>query len=205
MMNRLRPSIALSTIMAALTATWAGAQTPAQSHFLDRGTELGGSFAAAATSSETAPMLSGTAGWGINPWFTIEGRGAWFARGEHTNGLGADVGALVNVVRKRHTTPYVAVAFGLYRQTIDTDMADVSDFYRHRMHQSVGGLSVRTFTDPAWRFGAGVDMIRHRTISIRPEAGVTLVHRNGATDTITTFGVRLGWIFEDHPVTPSVR
>jgi hypothetical protein len=48
-------------------------------------------------------------------------------------------------------------------------------------------------------------VIRHRNISIRPEASVILVHRNGATETITTVGVRLGYVFEDHPVTPSVR
>jgi len=66
-------------------------------------------------------------------------------------------------------------------------------------------ISVRTFTDPAWRMAAGVDIIRRRNLSIRPEASMTLVDRNGATDTIATFGIRLGWIFEDHPVTPSVR
>jgi hypothetical protein len=65
--------------------------------------------------------------------------------------------------------------------------------------------SHQTFTDPAWRISAGVDFVRHRNISIRPEASVVLVHRNGATDTITSIGVRLGYVFEDHPVTPSVR
>ena len=150
-------------------------------------------------------MVGGTAGWGINQWITVEARGAWFARGENTSGIGADVGALVNLIRKRHTTPYIALAFGLYRETIDSDAADVSSFYRNRMHPGLGATSVRTFTDPAWRIGTGLNIIRHRNISVRPEASVTLVHRNGATDTIATFGVRLGWIFEDHPVTPSVR
>lgn len=205
MRNGLHSLTALATVMTGLTAAWAGAQTPAQSNFVGRGTELSGSLGVAATSSETAPTINGAVGWGMTRWVTVEARGGWFARGTSTQGIGADVGALLNLTRRRHTTPYVALAFGLYRETIDNDVANVSDFYRHRMQQKVGGISTRTFTDPAWRIGAGVDMIRHRNLSIRPEASVTLVHRNGATDTITTFGLRLGWIFEDHPVTPLVR
>jgi hypothetical protein len=63
----------------------------------------------------------------------------------------------------------------------------------------------RTFTDPAWRLSTGVDVVRHRNISIRPEAAVVFVRHNGATDTIATFAVRFGFVFEDHPVTPATR
>ena len=207
MTNRLPPSIALSVVLTTLTAAWTAAQTPVQWNFLGHGTELGGLLGAAVTSSEMAPMVGGTAGWGINPWVTVEARAAWFARGEKSRGLGGDVGALVNVVRKRQVTPYVGLAFGLYRESIDSDARRVSGFYRRRMLQDARGgvVGVRTFTDSAWRVGAGIGIARHRNLSLRPEASVTLVHRNGATDAITTFGIRVGWIFEDHPVTPSVR
>jgi len=206
MLNRLRPLIAVSTVMTALTAASVGAQTPAQSNFVGRGTELGGSLGVAATSSETAPTLNGSVGWGINHWVTVEARGAWLARGADTNGIGADVGARVNLFRRRQTTPYVGGGFGLYRETVDTPDAEVSDFYSTRMHERAGmTLSTWTFTAPSWRISTGVDIITHRNLSIRPEASVILVHRNGMTETITAIGVRLGSIFEDHPVTRSVR
>ena len=65
-------------------------------------------------------------------------RGAWFARGAGSDGVNADVGALVNVLPKGRTTPYVGLAFGLYRATIDSG-ATVSTFYRTRMQQGLGG------------------------------------------------------------------
>jgi hypothetical protein len=205
MTDRLGGLVTSAALMIGLTAGWAGAQTPAQLDLAGGGTELGGSIAVAATSSDTAGTLAGTAGWRITRWLTAEARGAWFARGACSDGVNADVGALVNVLPKGRTTPYVGLAFGLYRATIDSG-ATVSSFYRTRMQQaSAGATNPQTFTDPAWRVSAGVDVIRHRNISVRPEALVILVRRNGTTDTITTFGVRLGYVFEDHPVTPSAR
>lgn len=204
MTNRLGRLISPAALMVGLAAASLHAQTPTQSNVAARGTELGGSLAAAITSSDTAPAVAGAAGWRLTRWATVEARGAWFARGDNAQGVGADVGALVNVVARRPVTPYVGVAFGLYRQTVDVPDATVSNFYRKRMGGSVVPGS-QTFTDPAWRFTAGVDVIRHRNISIRPEASVILVHGAGATDTITTVGVRLGYVFEDHPVTPAIR
>ncbi len=205
MTNRLGRLVASAALVSGLAAGPARAQTPAQLDLAGGGTELGGSIAAASTSSDTGATIAGTAGWRITRWVTAEARGAWFARGAGSDGVNADVGALVNVVPKGRTTPYVGLAFGLYRATIDGG-ATVSSFYRTRMQQaSAGSTSPQTFTDPAWRVSAGVDVIRHRNISVRPEASVILVRRNGTTDTIATFGVRLGYIFEDHPVTPSAR
>jgi len=136
----------------------------------------------------------------------IEGAGSWFARGPGHHGTGADIGVLVNVVPKRQTTPYVGVAFGLHRTTIsqDLDPAAVPAFYASRMaSNSTVADGPRTFTDPAWRLSAGVDCISHRNLSVRPEASVVLVRRGGATDTIVTVAIRLGFLFEDRPVTPN--
>jgi Outer membrane protein beta-barrel domain len=197
--------IASAVFIVGVPATSLHAQVPVEPN-AGRATELGGAVAAAVTSSETAPAVAGTVDWSLTRWIAIEARGSWFARGHAANGVGADVGALINLVAKRPVTPYVNLAFGLYRENIDMPAAEVSPFYRARMNEGQDGVGTgRTFTDPAWRVGAGVDIISHRHISIRPEASVILVHRQGATDTITTVGIRLGYRFEDHPVTPSVR
>jgi hypothetical protein len=206
MTTHLSRLIAPAAFMVGLTAASLHAQEPAQSNIAGHGTELGGSIGAAVTSSETAPVVAGDAGWSITRWVTLQAQGAWFARGDNTKGVGADVGALVNIVARRPVTPYVGLAFGLYRATITAPAMGLSDFYRTRMdHMGRTVTSSGRFTDPAWRFSAGVDVIRHRNVSIRPEASVILVHGHGASDTITTVGVRLGYVFEDHPVTPSIR
>lgn len=204
MTNRLGRAIATALLSVGLPAASVQAQARTEPN-AGHATELDGAIAAAVTSSETAPMVAGAVGWSLTRWVTIEARGSWFARGHDANGVGADVGALINLVAKRPVTPYVSFAFGLYRENIGSPAADVSDFYRARANGRDGVGTGRTFTDPAWRVGGGVDIIRHRHISIRPEASVILVHGHGATDTIATVGIRLGYIFEDHPVTPSVR
>lgn len=186
-------------LIVSLTAASAAAQTPSQLNPAGRGTELGGSIGTAHSASDTALVLIGTADWRVTRWVTIEAAGGWFARGAEMNGISADIGALVNVVPKRRTTPYVGLAFGLHRTIIDPGAPDVPAFYARRMHGGMTGRAgPRTFTDPAWRLSAGVDFVRHRNISVRPEASVVLVHRHGATDAISIFAVRLGFAFEDH-------
>ena len=198
--------LAAAILVTGLTAGLAAAQTPAQLNVAGRGTDLGGSIAVATSSSDTGPMVAGSVGWRITRWITAEARGGWLASGPGVDGISADVGALVNVVARRRTTPYVGLAFGLYSATIDSGASHVPSFYGVRMQEGLSGVtSSQTFTDPAWRLTAGVDLVWHRSISIRPEASVILVPHNGATETITTFGVRLGFVFEDHPVTPQTR
>jgi hypothetical protein len=207
MTDRFGRLLAAAILVTGLTAGLAAAQTPAQLNVAGRGTDLGGSIAVATSSSDTGPMVAGSVGWRITRWITAEARGGWLASGPGVDGISADVGALVNVVARRRTTPYVGLAFGLYSATIDDSGAShVPNFYGMRMQEATSGaITSQTFTDPAWRLTAGVDVIRHRNISIRPEASVVLVQRAGATETITTFGIRLGYVFEDHPVTPSSR
>ena len=146
-------------------------------------------------------MLAGTVDWGLTRWVRLEARGGWFARGTDASGVSADLGAHVNAFATRQATPYVGAAFGLFRAMIRPSATNVGTFYRTRLLDQGAGPWV--FTDPAWRLSAGVDIVAHRHISIRPEASVMLVHGHGATDTLTLLEVRIGYKFEDHPVTPS--
>jgi hypothetical protein len=206
MTNRIGRLIAPAALAVSVTIGSASAQTPAQLNPAGRLTELGGSIGAADTASETALMLAGTADWRMTRWLAIEATGGWFARGPGHDAVSADVGALVNLMPKRRTTPYVGLAFGLFRETIDAEATNLPAFYARRIHKdAMSTPGPHTFTDPAWRLSAGVDFIRHRNISVRPEAAVVLVHGNGVTDTLTILTIRLGFAFEDHPVTPSRR
>ncbi|MGE5242714.1 MAG: hypothetical protein ACM3SQ_00615 [Betaproteobacteria bacterium] len=172
-----------------------------------RGTELGVVAGAATNAAATGPVLGGTAGWEVTRWFAVEGRGSWFWRGSGAEGFGADIGALVNVIPKQRATPFVTAAFGLYRASFDSPAAMVPAFYGRRMGSP--GSPVRaghySFTDPALRLGGGIDLIVRRYFSLRPEVSVLLIRRGGAGTTLTTFGARLAYRFEDHPVTPNTR
>ena len=67
----------------------------------------------------------------------------------------------------------------------------------------MSGLGSRiTFTDPSLVGGGGFDMFVSRHWTIRPEILGTVVLRDSRTFVVTTGAVRLGYHFEDHPVTP---
>jgi hypothetical protein len=202
MKNHLGCVAAVAAIGLGLAPAGVCAQTPEQSNDAGHATELGLSLGATGA-PETTAMAGGLIGWRVSPWGVIQARGTWYAEKVQVEGLGADVGATLNLVPMRRATPYGGVGFGLYRATVKTS-GEVPAFYRSRLTATeMSSGSQETFTDPAWRFSGGVDVVLHRTIRIRPEATVILVH--GTTQTITSLGVHLAYIFEDHPVTPATR
>lgn len=169
----------------------------------ERGTELGASVGASSTSTHTGPMLGGIAGWQIKRWITGEARGTWLARGVGANAFEADLGLSVHVVKRRRATPYLGAGFGLYRAAFDSASSTMSEFYRRRM--VAGGLGMaedRTFTDPVFRVSGGVEMFVRGQFSIRPEASALFVRRDGRGETVGLVAVRIGYRFEDRPVTP---
>jgi len=173
-----------------------------------RGTEIGVVLAGAADATTTGPAIGGTAGWEVTRLLGIEGRGLWFGRGTGADGFGADLSALVNVVPRQRITPFVTAGFGLYRASFDSPAAPMSDFYRRRFGAMAGTGPIaghHSFTDPAVRLGGGIDLLARRSLALRPEASVLLVRRSGRHGTIVTFGMRIAYRFEDHPVTPDSR
>jgi hypothetical protein len=193
MRTRLR-SVAL--IIAVLTVPGtAAAQTDSNANRWAHATQIGG-FVAGSTGSGTGVTLGGTAGWEISHWTTIEARANWFDRGAGADAFSATIGALVNVVPRNTLTPFVAAAYGLHHASFDSNTASIPPFYSERAERK------SSFTDPAFQLGAGVDAIVRRHWSVRPEASVVIVRGGGRTDTFGTFGVRVGYRFEDRPVTP---
>ena len=209
MTPHIRRVFVIVAMLAVAVASRAGAQAPPpRTNQWARGTELGVFAGAASGSSETGGTVAGTVGWEVTRWFAIEGRGSWFDRGQGASGFSADLGVLVNVVARRKVTPFVGAGFGLYRASFAGPTSVMSDFYRRRMMQSGNGLMPgghMSFTDPALRIGGGVDVIMARHLAIRPEAAALLVHREAQTEAVAIFGLRVGFRFEDHPVTPAVE
>lgn len=191
----------LMAFVMCVAAGHASAQSLSGTNLWAHGTELGLLAGGAASSTQTGPMVAGTVDWSVNRWAAIEARGSWFDRGAGANAFAADVGALVNVIAKRSVTPFVGAGFGLYRASFASAASEMSAFYRARMMPSMVGDAM-SFTDPATRITGGVDVIVHRSISIRPEASLLVVARDGQHQTVVTVGVRLGYRFENHPITP---
>ena len=169
---------------------------------VERGTELDALVAAGSTEIHTGPAVAAIAGWRLSGWARAEARAAWLARGSGADAFEADLGATFNVIRGPRLSPYVGAGFGLYRASFDSAAAPMSTFYAQRLTRSVPASQQQVFTDPVFRASAGIDWRLTGRIALRPEASALFVRRDGRGETIGLIGLRVGFRFEDHPVTP---
>ena len=188
-------SVVMSTMATSLPAAAQPSERPPES---SRATELS-AFVGGVGSSHTDVVAGGVAGWEITRWSSLEARGSWFVPHNGSSGFSADVGALVNVIPRQRITPYVGAAFGLYVATFDSRTTPMPPFYQDRV-TSDGRPAGLTFTDPALRLTAGVDIVTAGRLTVRPEASSLLVWRDGRSETMVTVGVRFGYRFKDKTV-----
>lgn len=167
-----------------------------------RGTELGIAASTATSASDSGPMFATAAGWEVTQWVAVEGRGSWFIKNRDARAFAVDLNALVNLVAKRDVTPYVGGGVGFYRATFDSTAAASPGFYRNRL-ENRGLARAVSFTDPSFHLTAGIDFIVRRYLTVRPEASAWIVRRGGAGVETYSLGVRVGYRFEDHPITKS--
>lgn len=192
-------SLAVALCAALATPAWTqNDRAPAS----ERGTELDGLVGAASTDTHTGPLAAGIAGWRLSPVVRAEARAAWLARGTGADAFAADLGGSVTLVRRMRVAPYVGAGIGLYRARFETPSAPMSAFYRRRLGQTLTANQERAFTDPSVRLSVGVDWRIGTRVSVRPEASALLVRRDGRGETLALVGLRIGYRFEDRPVTP---
>jgi len=165
------------------------------------GTTLNLVGGAAAVSGDRAAIAGGAFGWEIRPWFAIEGGGTWLDWGQAAHAFAPSVAAQVGLLT-RPFVPFVTGGVGLYHASFNRLDSTMPGFYRRRMMGMSDMGSTATFTDPSVVGGGGVNVFVSRHWTIRPEILATAVLRDSHRFIVTTGAVRLGYHFEDHPVTP---
>jgi hypothetical protein len=128
---------------------------------------------------------------------------AWFDRGSTADAFSAALTAHVNLLTPRSVVPFVAGGVGLYRASFDAVDDSMPDFYRRRLDSDSG--TTRTFTDPSFVVGGGVNVFTSRHWSIRPSVDATIVFRDSESYVVTVAAVGVAYHFEDHPITPARR
>jgi hypothetical protein len=182
----------------------ARAQAVSDTAPVQRGTDLAVFAGVSSNADATALGFAGIAGWQYTPTLALEARFGWYDREEGSQGFGADFGVMYRVPRAT-VRPFVAVGVGLYRASFDPGVVPASDFYRSRTDAETGQSGGDAFTDTAARFGGGLDMTLGRNVTFRPEVSALLVWDGGRTYTMALIGIRIGYHFEDAPVTPARR
>lgn len=170
-----------------------------------RGTTLNLFGGVASASSDAGALVGGGVGWEIAPHFGIEGTVSWLDRPGDAEAFAAGLTAHAALTGTRPVVPFLKGGIGLYRATIGPSLTDVPEFYRRRLDagSSLAGSS-RTFTDPAFLVGGGVDVFTSRHLAIRPEIEAMIVRRQSQSHVVTAVRVHLAYHVEEHPVTPAL-
>jgi len=166
------------------------------------GTTLNVFGGGAGTSGDRAAIAGGAFGWEVRPWFALEGSGAWLDWGKGARAFAPSMTAQVALVTARPFLPFVTGGVGLYHASFNRSDSAMPNFYRRRMVGMSNFSSRMTFNDPSLVGGGGVEMFVSRHWAVRPEILATVVLRDSRNFVVTTGAVRLGYHFEDHPVTP---
>lgn len=192
-------SVALITVGALASAQESPVNT------WSRGTTLNIFAGASSEPHKGAFTAGGAIGWQLTPAMAVEGTGAWVDNQSSPTWFTAAMKFQARIAPVGGTNPYVEGGIGLCRSSFDAGDLNVPEFYRKRMVDNPLRTSVmsRTFTDPTFAYGAGLNIIATRHIAIRPAAEFTTVFRNHDTLTIMAGVVRVAYHFENHPVTPT--
>ena len=188
--------------MSLATPIAAFAQADVRANEWSRGTDITAFAGAAMESSDAAPLIGGAMGWQLTPALGIEGSGGWLDRGHGRTAFAGALQAHVRLFRARKVDPFGRAGIGLHRAEFASNEPSVPDFYRRRMMASLGAGSGRTFTDPTVVAGGGLNVPINRHLALRPDAGATVVFREGRTHVVTTIAVHAVYHFESHAVTP---
>jgi hypothetical protein len=73
-------------------------------------------------------------------------------------------------------------------------------FYQRR---TLDNGRLDSFTDPVFHVGAGLNIFTSRHLALQPAIEALIVTSDSHAYTIAAFSLRLGYHFEDHPVTLS--
>jgi len=152
---------------------------------------------------DTAGAAGGAFGWELTPRTSVEGSGTWFDWGPSAHAFTANITTQVALATARPAVPFLAVGVGLYHATFNRLDTAIPTFYRRRMPAVMSeGSTTAIFTDPTVAGGGGVTIFLSRHWTLRPEVIATVVLRDSRSMVVTTGVLRLGYHFEDHPVTP---
>jgi len=192
--------VSVATASAQTTPSATNRAVP-EGNMWSHGTTLNVFGGGAGTSGDSAAVAGGAFGWEVRPWFAIEGGGAWLDWGQSARAFAPSMMARVALLTARPFLPFITGGIGLYHASFNRFDSTMPNFYRGRM-MGMSDLSSRiAFTDPSLIGGGGIDMFISRHWTVRPELLATVVLRDSRNFVVTTGVVRLGYHFEDHPVT----
>jgi hypothetical protein len=184
----------------------AAAQTPPPTDLWTHGTTLSGVVGVAAASSRSGAMAGGAVGWEVTPSFGVDGTAAWFDRPGASESFTAALGVHANLLTSGRLLPFVKGSFGLYRASFDMarDDTDMPDFYRRRLGVSNGAVGApRTFTDPSFAAGGGIEVFTMRHWAVRPQIEAIVVRRDSRSHVVTALTLQIAYHFENHPGRPA--
>jgi hypothetical protein len=169
------------------------------------GTTLSGFVGSAVDGDRNGPVAGGAVAWEMTPRFALEGSGGWTTFGDASSAFEGAMTLQWRIAGHRHVDPFLLGGIGLYRAVFDDDQVPMPEFYKDRMGGRRGLPDRATFTDPTLLGGGGVSLYLSQRLALRPQAGLTLVFRDGRQHTVGNLVLHVVYHFENHPVTPVAK
>ena len=193
----------MAVISVFVLSTPATAQSVPTGELWSHGTTISLLAGVASASSDTGPLAGGAAGWEITPRFGLEGSVAWLDRAGAAEAFSAAFTAHATLTAARPAVPFIRGGVGLYRASFAA-ADEMPDFYRRRLLAPASAFGMpRSFTDPSFVLGGGVNVFASRHLAIRPEIEAIVVRRNSRSHIVTAVTMHVAYHFEDHPITPA--
>jgi hypothetical protein len=196
-------SFVLAVVLLSASAGVAGAQVAPPENPWSRGTTIGLFGGVASAASRSGALAGGGVGWEVTSRFGLDGTAAWMDRPGQAEAFAAALTAHFGLLDPGSVVPFVRGGIGLYRMSFDTPRNDVPEFYRRRLGGDPTRAVRRSFTDPSFVFGAGVNLYATRQIAIAPEIVATVVRGGGRSQVVTSVTLGVAYHIEDHPITPT--
>jgi hypothetical protein len=194
----------LALVLVSGSAGAARAQVTPPENPWSRGTTIGLFGGVASAASRSGALAGGGVGWEVTPRFGLDGTATWIDRPREAEAFAATLSAHVAILDPGSVVPFVRGGIGLYRMSFATPRDEVPEFYRRRLGPGNTMRDVgRSFTDPSFVFGAGVNFYATRQIAIAPEVGATIVRGGGRSHVVTSVALGVAYHIEDHPITPT--
>jgi len=203
----------LVTVMS-LVAIPAAAQSTSNRPFA-----VGGIGGFSAGRGNTGGSVGGTISFDVSNRITAEARGVYGDRGQERNGVEVSGTMLFTLARSSRTSAYAGVGGGMYHTRFDVGnpgggfggdhgvfsqgflnglaltRRQVPRFYADRLNQIAFPTEpgeIRSFTDPALTFGAGLKIDLTSRIFVAPDVRGLIVFSRGDHMTLVTMGASAG-------------
>lgn len=168
---------------------------------------LSGSTGLATVSEDRGVSVGAGVAWDFTPRWGLEIGGQWLDRPAAEQAWIVSATSQLRLRSDGRWVPYLRAGVAAFTTVLDSDAAEVPEFYRVRIQAARQSLfrPRHTFVDPAIVVGGGLDVRISRRVHVRPAVELVTAMDGGRTLVAPLASVQVAYHFETPRITPVRR